>query len=86
MDAIIDLIPPKIAAHLPLSNAGYVYADTAKGLLGLIDVEAPSLWLAVGSILFNPIYWNIVCRNGAYAQAWSAIMDLRAALPQSEPN
>jgi methylene-fatty-acyl-phospholipid synthase len=64
MDAIIDLIPPKIAAHLPLSNAGYVYAPLEAGFFGLVDVARPSLWLAIGNILFNPIYWNIVARNG----------------------
>lgn len=65
MDAIIDLIPPSIAAHLPLTNKGYYYADLgANGLVGLVDVAKPSLWIAVGSILFNPIYWNIVARNG----------------------
>lgn len=30
---------------------------------GLVDLSQPSLWIAVGSILFNPTYWNIVARN-----------------------
>lgn len=64
MDAIIALIPPKIAAHLPLSNAGYRYVPLDAGLFQLVDVARPSLWLALGTILFNPIYWNIIARNG----------------------
>ncbi|KAF7845728.1 hypothetical protein BT93_L0957 [Corymbia citriodora subsp. variegata] len=29
----------------------------------LVDFSQPSLWIAVVSILFNPIYWNIVARS-----------------------
>jgi len=65
IDSLVALIPPKIAAHLPLSNKGYVYAPLDAGLGALVDVSRPSLWIAAGSILFNPIYWNIVARNGA---------------------
>ncbi|RXK38552.1 hypothetical protein M231_04184 [Tremella mesenterica] len=31
--------------------------------LELIDFKQPSLWLAGGMILFNPIFWNLVARN-----------------------
>lgn len=66
-ETVIAYIPPKVAAYLPLSNAGYVYADSWKDA---IDVSQPTLWLAIASIIFNPLYWNITARNGAYA--WGA--------------
>jgi methylene-fatty-acyl-phospholipid synthase len=31
--------------------------------LQAIDIREPSLWISVGTILFNPIYWNVVARN-----------------------
>jgi phosphatidylethanolamine/phosphatidyl-N-methylethanolamine N-methyltransferase len=30
----------------------------------LINIEQPSLWFSVASILFNPIFWNFVAQNG----------------------
>lgn len=63
MDAIIELIPPKVAAYLPLSNAGYTYAEAG----ALIDWTQPSLWISAASIVFNPLYWNILARKGASA-------------------
>lgn len=64
MDAIIDLIPPKVAAYIPgLDTSAYVYAAGAD----LIDLSKRSLWISAASILFNPLYWNIVARNGASA-------------------
>jgi phosphatidylethanolamine N-methyltransferase len=30
----------------------------------LVDWKQPSLWFAVGMVLFNPIFWNTVARNG----------------------
>ncbi|GAA5988996.1 hypothetical protein JCM10908_006262 [Rhodotorula pacifica] len=35
----------------------------AAGLLEYVDLSQPSLWIAVGSILFNPLFWNIVARQ-----------------------
>ena len=32
----------------------------------IIDVNQPSLYICLASIAFNPIFWNIVARNGAY--------------------
>ncbi|RSH89224.1 Phosphatidyl-N-methylethanolamine N-methyltransferase [Saitozyma podzolica] len=29
----------------------------------LVDWKQPSLWFAVGMVLFNPIFWNTVARN-----------------------
>lgn len=62
MDAIIDLIPPKIAAYLPLSNVGYRYAEAG----ALIDWSQTSLYLSAASILFNPLYWNTLARKGEW--------------------
>ncbi|PWN50306.1 putative OPI3-methylene-fatty-acyl-phospholipid synthase [Violaceomyces palustris] len=30
---------------------------------GLVDFSQPSFWIAVASICFNPLYWNIVAQN-----------------------
>ena len=30
---------------------------------GVIDMTQRSLWIAVGSICFNPLYWNVVAQN-----------------------
>ncbi|WFD29531.1 hypothetical protein MSPP1_000542 [Malassezia sp. CBS 17886] len=32
-------------------------------LADVIDVSQPSLWVAVASIVFNPLFWNIVAQN-----------------------
>lgn len=60
MDAIIELIPPKIAAYLPLDTSGYRYATGAD----LIDFSQKSFWIAAAAIVFNPLYWNVTARNG----------------------
>lgn len=61
MDAIIDLIPPKIAAHIPgLDTSNYAYALGSD----LIDPTKASFWISAASIVFNPLYWNITARNG----------------------
>ncbi|KAM0756129.1 phospholipid methyltransferase [Meredithblackwellia eburnea MCA 4105] len=31
--------------------------------MSFVDLQQPSLWIATGSILFNPIFWNIVARQ-----------------------
>jgi hypothetical protein len=30
----------------------------------LVDLDQPWLYASVGTILFNPIFWNLVARNG----------------------
>lgn len=30
---------------------------------GVVDLTQPSFWIAVGSICFNPLYWNMVAQN-----------------------
>ncbi|GAA5876457.1 hypothetical protein JCM1840_005544 [Sporobolomyces johnsonii] len=32
-------------------------------LLTYVDFSQPSLWIATGSIIFNPLFWNIVARQ-----------------------
>ena len=31
----------------------------------IVDFSKKSLWAFVGMVAFNPIFWNIVARNGA---------------------
>jgi hypothetical protein len=35
-----------------------------------VDFTKPSLWLSVGMIFFNPIFWNFVARNGMSRGSW----------------
>ncbi len=64
MDAILELIPPKVAAYIPgLDTSAYVYAAGAD----LINFDKRSLWISAASIVFNPLYWNILARNGTPA-------------------
>lgn len=44
-------------AHPP--NYRYVQSPTQ-----MIDFTKLSLWVSVGAIFFNPIFWNFVARNG----------------------
>ena len=44
-------------AHPP--NYRYVHSPTH-----MIDFTKLSLWVSVGAIFFNPIFWNFVARNG----------------------
>jgi hypothetical protein len=32
----------------------------------VVDFSKKSLWAFVGMVAFNPIFWNIVARNGAF--------------------
>lgn len=65
----------RLAAHLPLEklpswvpvhhlSQPHVYDYIPSGSMKLVDLTKPSLWAAVGMVLFNPIFWNIVARNG----------------------
>ena len=33
----------------------------------LVDLDQPWLYASVGTILFNPIFWNLVARNGQFS-------------------
>ena len=62
-----DAIPPFLAKPLyNLLEPKYAYAPPGSGVMALVDFGQPALWAAVGMVLFNPIYWNIVARNGEY--------------------
>lgn len=40
-------------------------ALTAKsGIAQYVDVQSPWLWVCLGSVVFNPVFWNAVARNG----------------------
>lgn len=65
--AIADLLgADKLPSWFPLHHFNepkYNYATP--GSLHLVDFSKPSLWVAVGCVVFNPVFWNIVARNGA---------------------
>lgn len=44
-----------------------VYEFETLGSMKLVDFTQPSLWAAVGMVLFNPVFWNVVARNGEWA-------------------
>ena len=67
---ILDNLPAKVLAadKLPtwfpvhhFNEPSYNYTTG----VALVDWRQPSLWIALGMILFNPVYWNLVARNGA---------------------
>lgn len=37
------------------------------GFFEHVDFGRSSLWIAIASILFNPIYWNILAQSGMFA-------------------
>jgi hypothetical protein len=39
-------------------------STTMSSLHKLVDLDQPWLYASVGTILFNPIFWNLVARNG----------------------
>lgn len=47
---------------------------------GIIDFSQPSLWIAVGSICFNPLYWNIVAQNEYHNRTITKILGGRRYL------
>lgn len=60
----IASIQEKLPAWVPFSHPPvyrYVSHNSPKQL---VDFGKASLWLSVGMIFFNPIFWNFVARNG----------------------
>jgi hypothetical protein len=50
--------------HIPFAQPPtyrYVHHSTPAKF---VDFKSPSLWLSIGMIFFNPIFWNFVARNG----------------------
>ncbi|KOS17261.1 Phosphatidyl-N-methylethanolamine N-methyltransferase [Escovopsis weberi] len=39
-------------------------ASSGSELAGLVDFEKQSLWISAASIAFNPLFWNILARQG----------------------
>lgn len=59
-----DSLPSWFPLHHFLDSTPYVYETP--GSVRLVDWNQASLWAAVGMVLFNPIFWNIVARNGKW--------------------
>lgn len=60
----IAQIQERLPAWVPFSHPPvyrYVSHNSPKQL---VDFGKASLWLSVGMIFFNPIFWNFVARNG----------------------
>lgn len=59
----IGQIQEKLPSWVPFAHPPtYRYVSTPAQL---VDFSKISLWISVGSIFFNPIFWNFVARNGA---------------------
>lgn len=58
----IGHIQEKLPDWVPFAHPPtYHYVQTPAHF---VDFSKPSLWLSVGAIFFNPIFWNFVARNG----------------------
>lgn len=42
----------------------YTVLGKSTGLAQYVDVQSPWLWVCLGSVVFNPVFWNTVARNG----------------------
>ena len=45
----------------------HVYASKTAGLGAYVDTSSAWLWVCLASIVFNPVFWNTVARNGESA-------------------
>ena len=64
LGSTIASIQEKLPTWVPFSHPPvyrYVSHNSPKQL---VDFGKASLWLSVGMIFFNPIFWNFVARNG----------------------
>ncbi|WVF69262.1 hypothetical protein IAT40_004038 [Kwoniella sp. CBS 6097] len=61
---VLDDLPPWVPFQ-DLLKPSYHYAAVTPttGYAGLVDLSKKSLWLFVGQVAFNPIFWNYVARN-----------------------
>ena len=67
LGSTIAQIQEKLPSWVPFSHPPvyrYVSHNSPKQL---VDFGQASLWLSVGMIFFNPIFWNFVARNGRSA-------------------
>lgn len=44
-----------------------IYASKTAGLGAYVDTSSAWLWVCLASIVFNPVFWNTVARNGESA-------------------
>ncbi|KAI5449871.1 Phosphatidyl-N-methylethanolamine N-methyltransferase [Naganishia albida] len=44
-------------------DIAYTPLHKSAGVAQYVDVQSPWLWLCVGSVVFNPVFWNTVARN-----------------------
>jgi hypothetical protein len=40
------------------------FVTKAEGLSAYVDTSSVWLWICLASIVFNPVFWNTVARNG----------------------
>lgn len=69
MDALAKHLPlEKLPSWVPVHHLSqphvYNYLQAGQGVGKWVDWSQGSLWAAVGMVLFNPIFWNVVARNG----------------------
>jgi hypothetical protein len=60
------LATDNLPSWLPVHHFNQPKYNYATGV-DVIDLRQGSLWIAVGMVLFNPIFWNTVARNGELA-------------------
>jgi hypothetical protein len=69
MDYLKSRLSPDIAlpAYTALGGKGLNYSDPAHWKQFLVNWEQPWLWICLASVIFNPVFWNTVARNGEFA-------------------
>jgi hypothetical protein len=56
------------------------FVTKAEGLSAYVDTSSVWLWICLASIVFNPVFWNTVARNGEFLEMgllWACGMDWR---------
>jgi hypothetical protein len=59
MDYLKSRLNPDITYHPVTAKAGALAP-----LAAYVDVQNPWLWVCLASVVFNPVFWNTVARNG----------------------
>ena len=55
----VDSLPPWFPVH-HFNEPRWNYATG----LEVLDLKQSSLWIFIGMVVFNPVFWNFVARNG----------------------
>lgn len=50
------------------------FASKAAGLGAYVDTNSGWLWVCLASIVFNPVFWNTVARNGE--SSWDCFVEM----------